>query len=115
MKKRILAFAFIAVACVTVGFAASRVMGNSSENQSMTCAAANEVVASSNASSGAKWVKVNDSCGRCVINDTTRKCGKCGGFMSEVRGSSKVVGDYVQANYRCKECGHSCTYKRRYQ
>ena len=59
--------------------------------------------------SGLKWVCVSDDCGKCVINDTERKCGKCGGYMKS--GKDKVDGEYVKCTYTCKKCGHSCVYK----
>lgn len=60
------------------------------------------------------WVKVSDpNCDNCVMNDTTRKCGKpnCGGFMESVKGTSVTDGSYIKANYKCKKCGHTITYK----
>lgn len=59
------------------------------------------------------WVKVSDSCDKCVMNDTTRKCGKpnCGGFMESVEGTSKVDGSYIKSNYKCNKCGHTIIYK----
>lgn len=58
------------------------------------------------------WIKVSDPCGRCVMNDTTRKCGKCGGFMASVDGTGKSVGGgFVQYKYQCNKCGHTNVYK----
>ena len=57
------------------------------------------------------WIMVSDSCHRCVINDTTRKCGKDGGFMAQVDGSGSYDGPYLKYDYRCKKCGHTVTYK----
>lgn len=60
------------------------------------------------------WVKVSDpDCNQCVMNDTTRKCGKpnCGGFMASVDGTTKVEGSYIKSDYKCKKCGHTITYK----
>ncbi|MBQ8064718.1 MAG: hypothetical protein IJ200_03560 [Prevotella sp.] len=61
------------------------------------------------------WVKVSDpDCDKCIMNDTTRKCGKpnCGGFMESVSGTGKFESDgYLKYNYKCKKCGHTITYK----
>ena len=63
------------------------------------------------ATTASQWVKVNDSCNKCVMNDSTRKCGKCGGFMESVSGTSTYDNGYVKSNYKCKKCGHTITYK----
>lgn len=61
------------------------------------------------------WIKVSDpDCNKCIMNYTTRKCGKpnCGGFMSQVDGTGKFENDgYLKYNYKCKKCGHTITYK----
>lgn len=58
------------------------------------------------------WIKVSDpNCNRCIINDTTRKCGIDGGFMAQVDGTGSYEGDYLKYDYRCKKCGHTVTYK----
>ena len=59
------------------------------------------------------WVCVQDTCGKCVINDTDRECGKCGGFMNG--GRNEVKGKYLQSTYTCKKCGHKAIYKYKYQ
>lgn len=64
------------------------------------------------------WIKVDDSCGRCVMNDQDRICGVCAaqgykGFMSGVDGTGKHVGDYLQYDYKCNRCGHTITYRNR--
>ena len=73
--------------------------------------------AESTSSSSGNWVKVDDDCGKCIMNDTTRKCGKDGGFMESV-GRAKIVKgsdgkEYIQYTYRCKTCGHGITYRNR--
>lgn len=58
------------------------------------------------------WVKVSDSCGRCVMDDINRKCGKCGGFMYSVPGTgSYEKGGYLKYDYKCSKCDHVITYK----
>lgn len=61
------------------------------------------------------WVKVSDpKCNKCVMNDYTRKCGLCGGFMEGVPGTESVEdNNYIKADYRCKKCQHTITYKNR--
>lgn len=98
MKKVII----ILCACLATALCAWAAWPNETKNES--------------ASSGV-WVKVDDDCGKCVMNDTTRKCGKCKGFMESI-GKAKIVKgsdgkDYVQYTYRCKECGHGITYRNR--
>ncbi len=51
------------------------------------------------------YIIKHDSCGRCVIDDTNRRCGKCGGFME---GNKSVVeGNYIKTSFTCNDCGHS--------
>lgn len=59
------------------------------------------------------WVRVQDSCGKCIMNDTTRKCGKCGGFMKSVGEGKATEGNYVEYNYKCQNsnCGHTIKYR----
>ena len=82
MKKKVLLFAAATLICLSAGAAVM----------------------------GMKWAKVSDPCGKCVINDTTRKCGKCGGFMNSTS-SDDLPDNWVKSTYTCKECGHSCIYK----
>lgn len=60
---------------------------------------------------GSSWVVVSDDCKKCIMNDTTRKCGKCGGFMASVPKTSSVDGSYIKSDYKCNDCGHRITYK----
>lgn len=64
------------------------------------------------AAMASSWVCVQDSCKKCAITDTTRKCGKCGSFMESGKGEYKGDG-YIQNTYKCKNsnCGHTCVYK----
>lgn len=58
------------------------------------------------------WIKVSDSCNKCVMNNIDRICGKCGGFMAGVDGTTKVESDgYIKSTYKCKKCGHTIIYK----
>lgn len=57
-----------------------------------------------------QWSKVSDSCGKCKINDTERKCGECGGYMNSGK-DQYVPGGWLKSTYTCKECSHSCVYK----
>lgn len=64
------------------------------------------------------WVKVQDDCGKCVMDDVNRKCGKCGGFMAEDGKKGKPVKgsdghQYYQQGYKCKQCGHPNIYRYR--
>lgn len=63
------------------------------------------------ATGGGTWVKVSDSCGKCKMNNTDRICGKCGGFMAGVDGTSSYDNGYIKSDYKCKKCGHTITYK----
>lgn len=58
------------------------------------------------------WVKISDDCDKCVVNDTDRKCGKCGGFLSEK--CTEVKGGYIYYTLTCKICSHNCKYKVKY-
>lgn len=58
---------------------------------------------------GMVWSKVQDDCGKCVINDTTRKCGKCGNSMTSTY--LERDGQWIIYKYKCKKCSHSCIYK----
>ena len=49
------------------------------------------VVASASAMAAGQWVCIQDKCGKCVINDTERECGRCGGFMKS--GDGRELGD----------------------
>ena len=82
MKKKVLLFAVATLICLSAGAAVM----------------------------GMKWAKVSDPCGKCAINDTDRKCGKCGGFMNSTS-SDDLPDNWVKSTYTCKECGHSCIYK----
>lgn len=85
MKKKSL-FLFIATALLTISvFAASKV-----------------------------WYVVSDSCGKCIVDNTNRKCGKCGGFL-EQKGASRVKGDFLESTYKCKDCSHTCIFKVKYK
>ena len=57
-----------------------------------------------------KWICVEDTCERCIINDDTRKCGVCGGFMNSGKDVVKP-GGWVQSPYTCNKCGHQTIYK----
>lgn len=68
------------------------------------------VVASASAMAAGQWVCIQDKCGKCVINDTERECGRCGGFMNS--GDGEYVGNgFVKSTYTCKSCGHAVIYK----
>lgn len=68
------------------------------------------VLITSFAAMAMQWSKVEDTCGKCKINDLERKCGKCGGFMESDPGEI-VKGDWLKSTYTCKKCDHSCIYK----
>lgn len=68
------------------------------------------VLITSFAAMAMQWSKVEDTCGKCKINDLERKCGKCGGFMESGK-SEYQTGGWLKSPYTCKECKHSCTYK----
>lgn len=68
------------------------------------------VLITSFAAMAMQWSKVEDSCEKCTINDTERKCGKCGGFMESGEGEYQT-GGWFKYTYTCKDCKHSCTYK----
>ncbi|MBO5028872.1 MAG: hypothetical protein J6C59_04575 [Muribaculaceae bacterium] len=68
------------------------------------------VLITSFAAMAMQWSKVEDTCGKCKINDLERKCGKCGGFMESDQGEI-VKGDWLKSTYTCKKCDHSCIYK----
>lgn len=85
MKKKRL-FLFIATALLTISvFAASRA-----------------------------WYVVSDSCRKCQVNDTVRKCGKCGGFLDQ-QGESRPKGDFLESTYKCRDCSHTCIFTVKYQ
>lgn len=85
MKKKVLLFAAAALICLSAGAAVM----------------------------GMKWVKVSDPCGKCVINDTDRKCGECGGFMTYSPREDVYLPDgWVKSIFRCKNNSkHYCIYK----
>lgn len=56
---------------------------------------------------GITYTKVSDSCGKCKITQTQRKCGLCGGSMS----SKLVDSSTLEYEYTCTKCKHSCRYK----
>ena len=83
MKKKVLLFAAATLICLSAGAAVM----------------------------GMKWVKVSDPCGKCVINDTERKCGECGGSM-HYTSSERLPGDWMKYTYTCKNnSNHYCIYK----
>ncbi len=53
----------------------------------------------------------SDSCGKCDIHDSVRKCGKCSGFLSNYE--NKYENGYLYSYYQCKKCGHNCWHKQR--
>ena len=116
MKKKVLLIAAIAILVVSAPAALSAMKswptnsnGNSWPNGT-TINTPNETQS--------KWVMVSDpNCGRCVMNDVDRKCGKpnCGGFMAQVDGTGKFEGDYLQYDYKCNKCGHTIKYKQKYK
>lgn len=47
-----------------------------------------------------------DSCGKCVVSHTSKKCGKCGGKMYS-RDMKSVPGtSNLEAWFECERCGH---------
>lgn len=56
---------------------------------------------------GITYKKVSDSCGKCQITETQRKCGLCGGSMS----SKLVDSSTLEYEYTCTKCKHTCKYK----
>ena len=79
----------------------------------LTTAAIMAVTTALAAAMASSWVCVQDSCKKCVMTDTTRKCGKCGSFMASVGKGEYKDGGYVQYTYKCnnENCGHTCVYK----
>lgn len=60
---------------------------------------------------GGKWIRISDSCKKCVMSDTERKCGICGGFMESI-GKTEITDDnWGESNFRCKKCGHTIRYR----
>lgn len=59
-----------------------------------------------------KWKCMEDRCGRCVITDTTRKCGRCGSFMNSGRMEDEGQGWWA-IPFTCsnRQCGHTCKFK----
>lgn len=58
----------------------------------------------------------DDPCGKCNIANENRKCGKCGGFLSNYKTESKQIDKYKVEYwfyYQCKVCGHQCMHKER--
>lgn len=53
---------------------------------------------------------VSDSCGKCVLTEKVRKCGKCGGFMND-RYSGKQKDGWAFYDAKCKDCPHAAEYK----
>lgn len=53
------------------------------------------------------------ACSKCVIDDNrgVRKCGKCGGFLRSVSGSTVYRDGYLYVTYECKNCKHRTTTK----
>jgi len=56
-----------------------------------------------------QWSKVEDTCGKCKINDIERKCGKCGGFMNS--SNDRITNGWLISTYTCNKCRHSAIYK----
>ena len=71
------------------------------------------VLATFAATVASQLIRVEDSCGRCVINDDERKCGKCGGFMKIEEGVVKPE-YWILYTYKCKDCGHTAIFKDRW-
>lgn len=76
----------------------------------LVCTVIVMVISASAMMAGMQWSEVQDSCGKCKINDTDRKCGKCGGFMSS--SNDKYLGKgWTQSTYTCGKCSHTAIYK----
>ena len=62
---------------------------------------------------GTSYHITDDKCGRCVINESSRKCGKCGNrmeshYLRQEGGVSSGIKIYYRAD--CTECNHSAYY-----
>ncbi len=65
------------------------------------------------ATAAAGIVIYSDSCKKCVITNTERKCGKCGGHMSSTydkKLTEQKKDGYAYYTYSCsnKSCNHEC-------
>lgn len=59
---------------------------------------------------------IQDSCGKCYVNETERVCGKCGGWLDSqdsksIPGADCAKEPCVQAWFKCKKCGHQSKWK----
>lgn len=62
---------------------------------------------------GNSYYITNDECGKCKINSSTRKCGRCNSRMeSHYLGQKGNISTGIKLYYRadCTKCNHSAIY-----